>query len=673
MTVNTSTSTASYIGNGVTVGFPVPFYWLVDTDIKVSQKSTATGVVTVLTLNSDYTLTGAGDEDGGSMTLAIAPPAGDSLYVERSVTIVQQTAYPTNGPFPASSHERALDRLTMIAQEQKSTQALALIRDPLGSTYDLGANTLINGGTAINANDVPNLVQVQGLIVGGAAPALAGSNGSALVGFLQSGTGAITRTVADKLQDTKSVFDFMTTAQIADVRAGTALVDVAAAIQAAINAVTGTLIFPAGNYRINSALSWTKSYLTLQGAGEGRTRITSTFATGDIITCGNGSAAPSNCTVRDLSITSSVARSSGAAIRFRNGHSLSVDRVQLETNHFWGFQFDGGAQMFNYTLSNFEINSGVYGVIIGNDGTLVQDMFINGGIISSCTGAGILMLNVNGFYIKNVDAIACGNGVQMSPATGKATNSGWFDTVLCDTSTDNGWQLVTTGGTIADVTFDVCWSATSGTAGNGYGFRIDQSTGRIDGLNFIGPRIINNKAGGIYLQACNNVDITSPQIFGNSQVSSGGFAGVRVAPGVSNWSIVGGAIGLGGGLLANQQGWGVLIDTGASANYRIIGVKVTGNVTAGILDGGTGVKTIVGCPGYATRNSGVATIASGSSSVTFAHGLAGTPPAINVTPNGNPQQVWWVSGIGATNFTINLAANAVSNVFFNWNAWLAGN
>ncbi len=173
----------------MTTGFPVPFYWLVDTDIKVSQKAVATGVVTVLTLNSDYTLTGAGDEGGGSMTLAVAPLAGDSLYVERDVAVVQQTAYPTNGPFPASSHERALDRLTMIAQELKSTTGRALIRDPLGSVYDLGTNTLINGGTASNPTDIPTYQQVQGLIVAGAAPALAGPSGGGIRTH-----GALTRT-----------------------------------------------------------------------------------------------------------------------------------------------------------------------------------------------------------------------------------------------------------------------------------------------------------------------------------------------------------------------------------------------------------------------------------------------------------------------------------------------
>jgi len=63
---------------------------------------------------------------------------------------------------------------------------------------------------------------------------LAASSGSSLVGFIQSGSGAVPRTVQDKERDVISVFDFMTAAQIADVKARTATIDVSAAINAAL-------------------------------------------------------------------------------------------------------------------------------------------------------------------------------------------------------------------------------------------------------------------------------------------------------------------------------------------------------------------------------------------------------------------------------------------------------
>ena len=71
--------------------------------------------------------------------------------------------------------------------------------------------------------------------------------------FLQSGTSAVSRTVQSKLRDVAGAFDFLTTAQIADVEAGTALVDVTTALQAALDAHK-TVYFPNGTYLISAKL-----------------------------------------------------------------------------------------------------------------------------------------------------------------------------------------------------------------------------------------------------------------------------------------------------------------------------------------------------------------------------------------------------------------------------------
>jgi hypothetical protein len=69
--------------------------------------------------------------------------------------------------------------------------------------------------------------------------------------FIQSGTGAVERPAQDKMREIVSVFDFMTAAQIADVQAGTALLNVTAAVQATLNTLGtsgGTVYFPPGTY-----------------------------------------------------------------------------------------------------------------------------------------------------------------------------------------------------------------------------------------------------------------------------------------------------------------------------------------------------------------------------------------------------------------------------------------
>ena len=110
--------------------------------------------------------------------------------------------------------------------------------------------------------------------------------GDAMVGYKGSGTSATSRTVHDRFIDLSvNVMDYMTPAQIADIRAGTALVDVTAAVLAANTEAgsSGTLRIPSGTYLIagdlalTARISWeggvfsvaTGKTLTLTGIQEG--------------------------------------------------------------------------------------------------------------------------------------------------------------------------------------------------------------------------------------------------------------------------------------------------------------------------------------------------------------------------------------------------------------------
>lgn len=133
MTVSSQTSRVDYAGDGVTAIFPVPFYFLENTHLQVILSDDVTGAETVLVLNTDYTVTGAGVLAGGSITVPSEPAVGFTLTILRSVPVTQETDYVPNDPFPAESHERALDKLTMIAQQQSTDSAGAIkvaVSDP---------------------------------------------------------------------------------------------------------------------------------------------------------------------------------------------------------------------------------------------------------------------------------------------------------------------------------------------------------------------------------------------------------------------------------------------------------------------------------------------------------------------------------------------------------------
>jgi hypothetical protein len=132
MTVSSSANKVSYAGNGSTTLFSVGFYFFNDSDLLVVLRD-ADGIETVQTLTTDYTVSGAGNLAGGSITMTAAPATGETLVIAREVPLTQQTDYLANDPFPAESHERALDKLTMATQqlqEQVDRSAKLPISDP---------------------------------------------------------------------------------------------------------------------------------------------------------------------------------------------------------------------------------------------------------------------------------------------------------------------------------------------------------------------------------------------------------------------------------------------------------------------------------------------------------------------------------------------------------------
>ena len=256
MTISTTTSRITYNGNGVTTVFSIPFRFLANGDLVVVEVSAA-GVETTKTLTTHYTLTGAGDDAGGSVTMLVAPAVGTRLIIYRDTDIVQETDYISGDPFPAETHERALDRLTMIAQEIGS-DADRSIKVPVGDSSSLSttlpasANRLdkfLVFDDVTGAAEVSTVTQTQ--VASAVAAAYAAGSTADAVTFLQSGTGATSRSVQSKLREMVSVLDFGA--------AGDGIQDDTAYIQAALDAISSTggeIYLPRGTYKITSTLTW---------------------------------------------------------------------------------------------------------------------------------------------------------------------------------------------------------------------------------------------------------------------------------------------------------------------------------------------------------------------------------------------------------------------------------
>jgi hypothetical protein len=90
----------------------------------------------VLTLGVDYTVTGVGNESGGTFVLASGATAGDLVTYYGATAVGRASQYQVDGRFDAPPLERDLDRITVILQEQSRDIERTVklnVEDPLGT------------------------------------------------------------------------------------------------------------------------------------------------------------------------------------------------------------------------------------------------------------------------------------------------------------------------------------------------------------------------------------------------------------------------------------------------------------------------------------------------------------------------------------------------------------
>ena len=118
MTISSTTVKNSYSGNGTLDTFNYTFKIFADADIQVIIRD-ATATETVKTLTTHYTVTGAGNANGGTVvfTSGNIPSGTETVVIRRASPQTQAIDYIANDPFPAESHEEGLDRSMMAIQQ----------------------------------------------------------------------------------------------------------------------------------------------------------------------------------------------------------------------------------------------------------------------------------------------------------------------------------------------------------------------------------------------------------------------------------------------------------------------------------------------------------------------------------------------------------------------------
>lgn len=130
MTLSSTVAKVSHNGNGASTAFGFAYYFLADADLQVVLVD-ADGTEHVQVLNTHYTVSGAGNPSGGTVTMGAAPASGKKLVIKRKPAFTQATDYAANDSFPAQSHEDALDRRAM-AEQSLQEEVDRSIKAPIG-------------------------------------------------------------------------------------------------------------------------------------------------------------------------------------------------------------------------------------------------------------------------------------------------------------------------------------------------------------------------------------------------------------------------------------------------------------------------------------------------------------------------------------------------------------
>tara|TARA_R110000764_G_scaffold21724_3_gene54635 strand:- start:357 stop:1064 length:708 start_codon:yes stop_codon:yes gene_type:complete len=129
MAVNSTKITSGpYTGNGIAATFSYGFK--VDTKTQLSvYETTDLGIESLLVVDTHYTVSGIGNDAGGTiLRIAGALPTDYKWYIRSNYQPTQLTAFSSQGAFFPELHESAMDKLTLLIQQ---------LLDKLGRTFTL--------------------------------------------------------------------------------------------------------------------------------------------------------------------------------------------------------------------------------------------------------------------------------------------------------------------------------------------------------------------------------------------------------------------------------------------------------------------------------------------------------------------------------------------------------
>ncbi|HKU19344.1 MAG TPA: hypothetical protein VJP80_08890 [Candidatus Saccharimonadales bacterium] len=412
---------------------------------------------------------------------------------------------------------------------------------------------------------------------------------------------------------------------------------------------TGTVSIPLGKFLVSGI---TVSTANINFVGTGAPGVNA----GSVILAANTSSDVFTITApyvnfRDVSFYSPSPMTAGSFINYQSGSSLSyLDNIYM-VNGYTPLAINAAGAIHAHVLEIRDFNG--YGISINGNG----DQYLDGVIIDMDSGSytpqgGIQVSNSNGSVtISNSDILHAHHNLLLNPSTGQAvkwlfvTNS-YFDS--CDwtysTSTGNGINVAPTGtGQVLGLMISNSWFATcnNGIALNGL------STTNIDGIHLSNVMMVNNVRNGLYSTYANHINLSNVAVAGNSNVTTGTYAGVEFNTGTDNVTITGGVIGVTAGF-GSQQKYNVLFDAGFTGTANISNVNLLGGTSGGVSNANARNNTINIANSNGYNFQGPAGISLGSSPYTYNSNFMG-PLVVNMY--GGTVSAVTINGVQVCNST----------------------
>lgn len=147
---------------------------------------------TLMALNTDYTVTGAGNDTGGSITFLVGRTTNHVITIYRNIPIERISQFANDGPMSSDTFNEELNRVTMVEQQlnDRILHCLRLSELTTVPTATLELDMALFAGKYLtfDVNGIPTPASATVQVVSGSIPGLSQDGGLSLIYAPVSGT-----------------------------------------------------------------------------------------------------------------------------------------------------------------------------------------------------------------------------------------------------------------------------------------------------------------------------------------------------------------------------------------------------------------------------------------------------------------------------------------------------